>query len=578
VNSIAKIWSILQERERRRCVVMLGLMLVSMVLEMCSIALVVPTLAVITREPGALPPMLGPLAERLGGVSSTRLVLLMLGVLLAVYAVKSAFLLCAGWWQSRFVAAVQANLSRRLFTSFMSQPWTFHLERNSASLIQAVAEAQGFSHVCMQLIQVLSELLVALGLLAILLSYEPLGAVVVAAVLGIAAVLFVRVARLRSRNWAHRRHEHAKTLMRHLQQGLGGVKEAKVRGCEAEFVLQFSAEADGVARMSARQSFVDHVPRTGFEFAAVAAMFFLAAAMVWQDRQADSVVPMLGLFVTVAFRLLPSVNFATLAVQRVRYARPMIDSVHEHLLRAQPAENRASLRPMEFRDSIRVEDLAYRYPGGGEPVLRDIALVIPKGMSVGLIGASGQGKTTLVDVILGLLPPSQGRVTVDGVDIRDNMLGWQRQIGYVPQSIYLCDDTIRRNVAFGVPEDQIDDEAVRRALCAARLDALVQSLPAGTHTKVGERGVRLSGGERQRIGIARALYHNPGVLVLDEATSALDNDTEREVMEAVEALHGTRTIIMVAHRLSTMARCDMLHRIEAGRVVQSGTFADLRIG
>ena len=578
MKSLAKIWSILQERERRRCAAMLGLMLVSMVLEMCSIALVVPTLAVITREPAALPPIVRPLLERLGGVSSTRLVLMMLGTLLGMYAVKSAFLLFVSWWQSRFVASVQASLSRRLFTSFMAQPWTFHLERNSASLIQAVGEAQAFSQVCMQLIQVFSESLVAIGLLAILLWYEPLGATVVAAVLATAAMLFLRVARSRSRSWAQRRHQHAQTLMRHLQQGLGGVKEAKVRGCEAEFVQQFRAEADGVARMSARQSFVDHVPRTGFEFAAVAAMFFLASAMVWQDRQAESIVPMLGLFVTVAFRLLPSVNFATLAVQRLRFARPMIDSVHEHLVRAAPAETPAAPRRMAFRDSIRVEGVAYRYPSGSDPVLRDVALVIRKGTSVGLIGASGQGKTTLVDAILGLLPPSEGRITVDGVDIRGNIRGWQQLIGYVPQSIYLCDDTIRRNVAFGVPEDQIDDDAVRRALCAARLDALVQSLPEGTRTKVGERGVRLSGGERQRIGIARALYHDPEVLVLDEATSALDNETEREVMEAVESLHGTRTIIIVAHRLSTMARCDTLHRIEAGRVVQSGTFGDLRIG
>lgn len=575
MNALAKVWSVLQEHERRRSAILLGLMLCSMVLEMCSIALIVPTLALMTREASAIPDAVRPWVERLGGVSSPRLILLMLGAVLGVYAIKSAFLMCVAWWQTRFVASVQASLSRRLFSSFMSQPWTFHLERNSASLIQTVSEAQGFSGVCMQLVQVVSESLVAIGLLSILLWYEPVGALLVAGVLAVAALLFSRVARSRSRSWAHRRQQHGRLLLKHLQQGLGGAKEVKVRGCEVEFVEQFRAESDGVARMSARQSFVDHVPRTGFEFAAVAALFFLAAAMVWQDRQVESIVPMLGLFVTVAFRLLPSVNFATLAVQRLRHARPMIDSVYEHVSMAQPAASHAPLQPLPFHDAIRIEGLEYRYPSGEDAVLRDISLVIRKGTSTGLVGSSGQGKSTLVDAILGLLPPSAGRITVDGVDIRTNIRGWQQLIGYVPQSIYLCDDSIRRNVAFGVPEPDIDDAAVRRALAAARLDTLVQSLPEGIGTNVGERGIRLSGGERQRIGIARALYRNPEVLVLDEATSALDTGTEREVMEAVESLHGTRTIIIVAHRLSTMARCDVLHRIDRGRIVQSGTFAEV---
>ena len=575
MNPLHKIWSILERHERRRCLALLGLMLVSMALEMCSIALIVPTLAVLTRESAAVPEAIQPWVERFGGISSPRLILLMLGMLLSMYSIKSAYLLFVAWWQSRFLASVQASLSRRLFSSFMSQPWPFHLERNSASLIQTVSEAQGFSQVCMQLVQVVSESLVAIGLLAILLWYEPVGAMLVAGVLGVAAILFSRVARSRSRSWAGRRHLHSRSLLKHMQQGLGGAKEVKVRGCEIEFVKQFRTESDGVARMSARQSFVDHVPRTGFEFASVAALFCLASAMVWQDRQAEAIVPMLGLFVTVAFRLLPSVNFATLAVQRVRYARPMIDSVHEHLSLVRPVEPATSAAPLPFRDRIRIEGLSYRYPSGKEPVLRDISLEIRKGASVGLVGASGHGKSTLVDSILGLLPPAQGRITVDGVDIHGRIRGWQRIVGYVPQSIYLCDDTIRRNIAFGVPEEAIDDAAVQRAIAAARLDELVRSLPQGVDTNVGERGVRLSGGERQRIGIARALYHDPQVLVLDEATSALDSDTERAVMEAVESLHGTRTIIMVAHRLSTMARCDTLHRIEHGRIVQSGTFAEI---
>jgi ABC-type multidrug transport system fused ATPase/permease subunit len=231
--------------------------------------------------------------------------------------------------------------------------------------------------------------------------------------------------------------------------------------------------------------------------------------------------------------------------------------------------------PMPFCDSIVLENVRFRYPASRENVLDAVSIRIPHGASVGFVGGSGAGKSTLVDVILGLLPPSAGRVTVDGNDIHDNLRGWQDTIGYVSQTIYLCDDSIRRNIAFGVPEKDIDDGAVKRALKAAQLDEFVTSLPAGADTFVGERGVRLSGGQRQRIGIARALYHDPKVLVLDEATSALDIDTEKGVMAAVNALHGTKTLIIVAHRLTTVADCDTLYRLDKGRVVQSGTFAEV---
>jgi ABC-type multidrug transport system fused ATPase/permease subunit len=222
-----------------------------------------------------------------------------------------------------------------------------------------------------------------------------------------------------------------------------------------------------------------------------------------------------------------------------------------------------------FRREIRFEHVSYRYPGGDRDVLSDVALTIPHGMSVGFIGSSGAGKSTLVDVLLGLLPPTRGRVTVDGFDIHDNVLG------YVPQSIYLVDGSIRRNVAFGLPEQIIDDDAVHKALAAAQLDDFILSLPDGIETVVGERGVRLSGGQRQRLAIARALSIDPDVLVLDEATSALDVDTEREIMAAVDALHGTKTLVIVAHRLTTLAGCDVLHRLDGGRIVRSGSYAEL---
>lgn len=284
-------------------------------------------------------------------------------------------------------------------------------------------------------------------------------------------------------------------------------------------------------------------------------------------------VPTLGLFATAAFRLLPSANRLAMAVQQIRFAQAHTETLRAEVQAAGRYFGTAQGSPLTIGQAIRLVDVNYRYDGGHVNALTDVSLVIPEGQSIGFIGESGSGKSTLVDVILGLLPPVSGHVLVDDSDIHDHLSGWLANVGYVPQSIFLTDDTIRRNVAFGVDDERVDETAVDRAIRAARLDEFVGSLPAGKQTVVGERGVRLSGGQRQRIGIARALYRDPQVLILDEATSALDGPTEKEVMAAVNALHGQKTLIIVAHRLTTVANCDVLYRLENGRVVASGSLA-----
>ena len=317
------------------------------------------------------------------------------------------------------------------------------------------------------------------------------------------------------------------------------------------------------------------VPRLWFELLAVAALLLLTAVMVWQGTPSTKLIPMLGLFATVAFRMLPSVNHISAATQRLRVSEAMLSSLHKELALENEIPPSRSASPLRFHDRIVLENVSFCYQGAHEAALKSISICIPHGTSVGFVGGSGAGKSTLVDVILGLLPPTSGRVTVDGQNIHDSLRGWQNVIGYVSQSIYLCDDTIRRNIAFGVPEKDIDNDAVWRALKSAQLDEFVESLPDRAETFVGERGVRLSGGQRQRIGIARALYHDPEVVVLDEATSALDTETEKGVMAAVDALHGVKTLIIVAHRLTTVSGCDLLYRLDKGRVVQSGTYAEV---
>jgi ABC-type multidrug transport system fused ATPase/permease subunit len=389
-----------------------------------------------------------------------------------------------------------------------------------------------------------------------------------------ATLVLDRLTRVRLVRWGELAQHHGLLGWQHMFQGLNGAKDVKVLGCEQEFIDQFVGHRSSYVRFHTRQTFFGQIPRLWYELLAVAALCLLAAVMVWQGKTAQAMIPTLGLFAAAAFRMLPSVNRLAHAMQSLRFSQATIDMIHSelNLPRSEPETDRA---PLPFSGTIELEGVFFRYPSAAADSISGVSLTIPHGSSVGIIGGSGAGKSTLVDIILGLLEPSKGRVTVDGTDIATNMRGWQSRIGYVPQSIYLCDDSLRRNVAFGLPDNKIDDWAVRRALKSAQLEEFVAELPDGVNTLVGERGVRLSGGQRQRIGIARALYHDPAVLILDEATSALDTETETGVMDAVEALHGAKTLIIVAHRLSTVAHCDTLYRLDRGKVVACGSSHDL---
>lgn len=577
-----KLWEILGRAQQRRAVALLGLSILGMVLETLGIGLVIPALAVITQPDIAVRyPQLAPLLHALGNPSQVRLVVIGMLLLVAVYAIKALFLGVLAWWQMRFVYGVQAELSNRLFTSYLRQPYAFHLQRNSAQLIRnAITETNLFAQtVLVAMLSVLAESLVAVGIISLMLVVEPVGTIVVIGVLGTAVWGFHRVSRGWILRWGAARQEHEGRRIQHLQQGLGGAKDVKVLGREGDFLAEFGRHNAGYARVGGRFGFLTQLPRLWLEFLAVSGLAALVLVMVWQGRSIDSLLPALGLFGVGAFRLMPSANRILGGVQNIRYGLPSIDVLHAELRSLPPVDLKAAeTEAIPFRDILRMDDVSFIYPGTERAVLRGVTLAIPRGSSVGFIGSTGAGKSTLVDALLGLLTPSSGRVTVDGRDIATATRSWQNQIGYVPQSIFLTDDTLRRNIAFGVPESQIDDAAVTRAVCDAQLGSMVSELPDGLATVVGERGVRLSGGQRQRIGIARALYHDPAVLVLDEATSSLDTDTEQDVMDTVRALRGDKTLIIVAHRLSTVSQCDRLFRLAQGRIVEEGSAATVLAG
>ncbi|MBC7618023.1 MAG: ABC transporter ATP-binding protein [Candidatus Saccharibacteria bacterium] len=577
MTTFHKLWQLLIPDQRRSVVVLLVLMLVGMVLETLGIGLIIPAMAVMTK--GDLTtkfPASGPVLEMLGNPNQNQLVVGGMLTLVVVYAVKSLFLGFLAWRLSRFSSNLAANLSYRLFAGYLRQPYSFHLQRNSAQLIRnTINSVGGVTNVAQQCLILISEGFVLIGFSALLLWVEPLGALIVGATLGVSAWSFHRVTRARITRWGKASQYHEGLRIQHLQQGLGGAKDVKLLGREGDFLGQYHTHNVSSARISARTSTLQALPRLWLELLAVTGLAALVLIMVEQGKPFDVLVPTVGLFAAAAFRLMPSINRVLAAVQGIRFSVPSIDTVYADLciVDIPVAPTRGAALP--FSNALTLNHIEFQYPSAAAPSLRGVCLSIPRGTSVGFIGGSGAGKSTLVDIILGLLTPERGTVSVDGVDIQGNLRGWQDQIGYVPQSIFLTDDTLRRNIAFGLPNEQIDETAVKRALHSAQLEQFVSELPQGLDTVVGERGIRLSGGQRQRIGIARALYHNPDVLVLDEATSSLDMKTEHGVMDAVRALKGEKTLLIVAHRLSTVESCDRLYRLEQGRVIEEGSAVDV---
>ena len=579
-NSTHKIWKLLTNSQRRATYILFSLMIIGMVLETAGIGLVIPALAILTESDLVNNyPSVKPILTFFDNPSREILVMAVMLLLVCVYTIKALFLAFLVLNQSRFVCDLQISLSKRLFTGYLGQPYTFHLQRNSAQLIRNIVSEVGMlATVNQSVLVLLSEGLVLLGIATLLLFVEPIGAIVVVAVLGTAGWSFHYFTKDRILRWGEARQFHEGLRIQHLQQGLGGVKDVKLLGREQDFISCFNYHNNASANVAKRQRVLQQLPRLWLELLAVIGLAIVVLAMIVQSKPLDTLLPTLGVFAAAAFRLMPSVSKVLVSVQSLRYAIPVINTLYSEIEQFNVPKTKSyseNAAADDIKSSLTLDQINFQYPGSENLALKNICINIQKGESVGFIGDSGSGKSTLVDVILGLLSPTSGTIKVDDCDIYNNLRRWQNQIGYVPQSIYLTDDTLRNNVAFGLPKSDINEQAVWSALKAAQMEKFVEGLPGGLDTIVGERGVRLSGGQRQRIGIARALYHEPGVLMLDEATSSLDSETEAGVMQAVYALQGKKTILIVAHRLTTLKNCNQIIEMVDGKIKRCGTYSEI---
>lgn len=568
MHYLKRIISMLTPRQRWHALLLVIAMVFSALLEAASVGLVVPVVTLMVQ---------GDIAQRypliqslLGSVTGGAVDLVLPGMVLlvVVFLLKALFLGWMAYRQASFAFGLQASVSERLFRGYLLQPYMFHLQRNSAQLIRnAINETNQFTFgAILPGMVLMTETLVLTGLVSLLIGFEPVGALLVMFLGGGVGAVFYRLTKNRIRTWGEDRQVHEGLRIQHLQEGLGGAKEVKLLGREKYFLERYALHNAASARTGELQTTLQSVPRLMLEFLAVLALAVVVLAAQASGRSSADLVPMFGLFSVAAFRLIPLANRILVAVQSLRFSLPVLDILTRELTACGEPENQTAASRLPFQDRLVIQGLSFSYPEIVQPTLREVDFILLQGQTVGFVGESGAGKSTLVNLILGLLTPSSGHFTVDGLAVQDHLRGWQMNIGYVPQHIYLTDDTLRRNIAFGEHDDHINESAVQRAVRAVRLNEFVDSLPEGLNTQVGERGVRLSGGQRQRIGIARALYRDPRVLVLDEATSALDHETEQGVMEAVSALHGAITILIVAHRLSTVAGCDVVYRLRDGQL------------
>ena len=573
---IQKFRYIFSRADKFKLVGLVVLMIIGSVLELLAVAVFNPFIEVMMQTSSIADDSFLQFFFQHTNIDSVEGYLIALSFIIAViYVVKNVYLTFEQNAILSFSYRTRMNLATRLLTTYMNEPYTFHLSKNIAEMQRCLqTDTSQFMSLINSCLQLAVEFVTCLALGVYLFHTSHSITVLIGLLLGLCVFIFFIISKKVSSKLGRQNEFYNAKLFQWINQSLGGIKEVKILQREKYFIDSYRTNYKKVIWGARVNELLAAVPKYIVETVAIVGLVLaIIVKLLFGHGALETFVPQMAVFAVAAFRLLPSVGKINAYVNNVMYTKASLDMIYQDLCEIEKNkpiefEWEGKTENWKFMKGVFAEHITYHYPDSDTEVLHDITLEIPKGKTVALIGPSGAGKTTLADIILGLLPPVSGVVRMDDKNIYENLRSWRQKLGYIPQSIYLSDDTIRNNVAFGIYEDQIDDDAIWKALEKAQLKDFVQGLEKGLDTYVGDRGVRLSGGQRQRIGIARALYHDPEILVLDEATSALDSSTEQAVMESIESLQGLKTMVIIAHRLTTIKNADLIYEVVEGKVIQ----------
>lgn len=583
---VHKFIKILSKQQKVRVIIIGIMMIIGAFLETIGVGLVLPLISAITTPDIIFTNKYARMVCEIFDLHATRtFMIVVIAALIFIYIFKNLYLFFEYYVQYRFICNNRFAVQSKLMNVYLHRPYEYFLNAESGEIVRVITnDTTNTFSLLSNVLSFFTEAVVSVALIITIIATDPFMALLLAAVLGGMMLLIGQLIKPVLKRAGVKYQKNAAKMNKWLLQSISGIKEVKVAEKEEYFLTQFSKYGKRAIDSEKINSVLGNVPRLAIEAFGISAMLAVIAILMWRGREVNTMLPQLAAFAMAAVRLMPSVNRMSTFLNSMSYLEPSLDKMLEHLsvaekweqdcagaAFAEPQDRTSASRNQKITvldRQVELSNITFSYPNAEHPVLEHANMVIPVGKSIGVVGSSGAGKTTAIDILLGLLHPQEGQVLADGVDIQADYSGWLSRLGYIPQMIFMLDDTIRANVAFGIPKDEVSDAQVWRALEEAQLKAFVESLPEGLDTTIGERGVRLSGGQRQRIGIARALYTDPELLIFDEATSALDNETEAAIMESINALHGKKTLVIIAHRLTTIGDCDMVYRVGDGEIVR----------
>ena len=575
---LQKLKMIFPRKERRYFIVLFFLILLGTVFDFLGVSLILPLVNLLISPDQLSGKLWYRILVRLIPVSDQNTMLLILVLLIiAVYVIKNLYGIYMSVVQGVFLARNRINTSMKLLDCFMRKPYTFHLQHNSAEVIRSINTDVGSAYGMVSgIMSLITNGLITVLLIVYLILVDFWLTLAIVLGLTVYSVVYFLIVRGKLREAGEERRSISVRMIKAIYQAVGGIKEVKVMGRERYFVDTYASNGEAFIQNQKRYTILSSVPKRLVEILCISGVLGLVAIKIATRQDLSAVVGSLSAFAVATIKLLPSANSINSIINSMSYQMPGLDAICEligdnwgdNIEQARVSTEDRGEGVSHSQQDIVIDDVCFTYPEAEEPVLKNVSLTVRPGTSVGIVGVTGAGKTTLVDIILGLLEPQQGRILYGSADIREDYAAWQSRIGYIPQNIYLTDESIRANVALGIYDEEIDDARVWKALEGAQLADFVRAQKNGLDSVIGERGVRISGGQRQRIGIARALYHDPDILFLDEATSALDTETERAVMESIHLLSREKTCIIIAHRVTTIENCDEIYRVADGSLVR----------